>query len=66
MVCAASFLSLFSQALRSLNVVPRRAVLCRAVLCAGEALKYDPDHSASRKAFNKLKDLDRKRQRAEK
>jgi DnaJ family protein C protein 3 len=32
----------------------------------GEALKYDPDHSASRKAFNKLKDLDRRRQRAEK
>jgi DnaJ family protein C protein 3 len=32
----------------------------------GEALKYDPDHSPSRKAFNKLKDLDRKRQRATK
>eukprot|EP00775_Hariotina_reticulata_P013415 gene13415-13543_t len=30
----------------------------------GEALKFDPDHYASRKAFNKLKDLDRKRQRA--
>lgn len=29
-------------------------------------MKYDPDHAASRKAFNKLKDLDRKRQRAEK
>lgn len=42
---------------------------CAAPCCAvsaGEALKYDPDHSASRKAFNKLKDLDRKRQRAEK
>uniref|UniRef100_A0A383VTQ7 J domain-containing protein n=1 Tax=Tetradesmus obliquus TaxID=3088 RepID=A0A383VTQ7_TETOB len=30
----------------------------------GEALKFDPDHKDSRKAFNKLKDLDRKRQRA--
>eukprot|EP00878_Enallax_costatus_P025984 GHUV01027850.1.p1 GENE.GHUV01027850.1~~GHUV01027850.1.p1 ORF type:complete len:365 (+),score=138.23 GHUV01027850.1:272-1366(+) len=30
----------------------------------GEALKFDPDYKDSRKAFNKLKDLDRKRQRA--
>eukprot|EP00879_Flechtneria_rotunda_P016714 GHRR01017491.1.p1 GENE.GHRR01017491.1~~GHRR01017491.1.p1 ORF type:complete len:455 (+),score=141.28 GHRR01017491.1:1053-2417(+) len=30
----------------------------------GEALKYDPDHKDSRQAFNKLKDLDRKWQRA--
>jgi hypothetical protein len=42
--------------------------LLMAVLCcaAGEALKFDPDHSPSRKAFNKLKDLDRKRTRATK
>ena len=31
----------------------------------GEALKYDPDYSPARKGFNKIKDLDRKKQRAE-
>jgi len=41
-------------------------LLLLLLLWAGEALKYDPDHSPSRKAFNKLKDLDRKRQRATK
>lgn len=30
----------------------------------GEALKYDPDYTAARKEFNKVKDLERRRQRA--
>lgn len=46
------------------NVIPMLCLLL--YVAAGEALKYDPDHSPSRKAFTKLKDLDRKRQRAAK
>lgn len=30
----------------------------------GEALKHDPDHAGARREFKKIKDLDKKRQRA--